>query len=275
VSSAAGPAPTKDRSGLVKLFSRHREVHPYGLADLEEPYWAGSTWWREGDAAVGLLRLPGSSTPVAYAVTATAPEQTRDLLAAVAPQLPPHLIINGVTGLLDPLSRRYDHDWVTPYWKMQLARPERLPAADPAAVEVGADHLDALRDLFAVASSPEAFFTPDLLETGHYVGHWDRGRLIAVAGIHVVSRRHRVAALGNVATHPDERRRGLARRLVGTVCRRLLEEVDTVGLNVGQGNEAGLDLYRRCGFEVVIDYEEAELRLASGGGGRAPDGRLR
>lgn len=258
--SAPGPVPTRDRAGLVELYSRHREVHPYGLADLDDPYWADSTWWREEDAAVGLLSLPGSPTPVAYAVTATAPGATRNLLAAIAPQFPPHLIINGVTGLLAPLSPRYTHDWVTPYWKMQLSHPERLPSADPAAAPVGAGHVGDLRDLFAVASSPEAFFTPDLLDTGHYVGRWEQGRLIAVAGIHVVSRRHGVAALGNVATHPEARRRGLARGLVGTVTRRLLDDVATVGLNVGQANAPGLDLYRQCGFETVIDYEEAELR---------------
>lgn len=256
----AGPSPTDDHRGLVELFARRPDVHPYGLGDLDEPYWTGSTWWRAGDAAAGLVHLPGSDVPVVYAVTAESPDATLDLLGAIAPQLPDHLVINGVTGLLEPLRSHFGHDWVTPYWKMHLARPDRLPTPDPAAEPVGRAQLEELVDLFDVASSPEAFFTPELLDSGFYFGRRHHGRLVAVAGIHVCSLDHDVAALGNIATHPDHRRQGLAEGLVGAVCGALLAEVGVVGLNVGQANTAALALYRAVGFDIVLDYEEAELR---------------
>jgi ribosomal protein S18 acetylase RimI-like enzyme len=256
----AGPAPTDDRRGLVELFARRPDVHPYGLGDLDEPYWSGSTWWRHGDAAAGLVHLPGSDIPVVYAVAAEDPDATLDLLGAIVPQLPDHLIINGVTGLLEPLRAQYDHDWVTPYWKMHLARPERLPDPDPRAEPIGRPHVDELLELFEVASSPEAFFTPELLDSGLYFGRRHDGQLVAVAGIHVWSRDHDVAALGNIATHPGHRRRGLATGLIGAVCAALRPDIGVVGLNVGQANTAALALYRAIGFDVVVDYEEAELR---------------
>jgi ribosomal protein S18 acetylase RimI-like enzyme len=255
-----GPAPTLDRRGLIELFSRRRDIHPYGLGDLDEPYWSRSTWWRDGDAVVGLIHLPGSEVPVVYAVTAEATEATLQLLEAVAPQLPDHFIINGVSGLLEPLGARYDHEWVTPYLKMHLTRPDRLPTPDLAAESVDRGQLEEIQELFALASSPEAFFTPELLDTGYYRGRRHGGRLVAVAGIHVCSPDNDVAALGNIATHPDHRRQGLAEGLVAGVVDALLAEVAVVGLNVGLTNGAAHRLYRGIGFATVIDYEEAELR---------------
>ena len=43
-------------------------MHPYGLADLEEPFWSSSTWYRRGDAVVAVLDLGGD--PVVYAIAA-------------------------------------------------------------------------------------------------------------------------------------------------------------------------------------------------------------
>ena len=86
-------------AALADLYGRHREVHPYGLADLDEPFWSRSTWYREGDAAVGVLDL-GSGEPVLYAIAADAAldAATLDLLERLAPDLPDHFVITGPTG---------------------------------------------------------------------------------------------------------------------------------------------------------------------------------
>ena len=56
----------------------------------------------------------------------------------------------------------------------------------------------------------------------------------------------------NIATHPDHRRRGLARRVV---CALLDEararDLVTVTLEVRESNEAAIALYRSLGFAVV------------------------
>lgn len=56
----------------------------------------------------------------------------------------------------------------------------------------------------------------------------------------------------NIATHPDHRRRGLARRVVGA----LLDEARarglvTVSLEVRESNIAAIELYRSFGFVTV------------------------
>ena len=62
--------PVDDQAGreaLVDLYRRDRHNHIYALADLAEPFWSRSRWWRRGDAAVGLIGL-GDDEFVVYAV---------------------------------------------------------------------------------------------------------------------------------------------------------------------------------------------------------------
>ncbi|MEH1099868.1 GNAT family N-acetyltransferase [Micromonospora sp. CPCC 205561] len=91
------------------------------------------------------------------------------------------------------------------------------------------------------------------------MGVRDGDELVAVAGVHVYSPRYRVAALGNVTTHPRLRGRGLAGAAVAQVCRRLAADVTHVTLNVKAENAAALRLYRRLGFTRVADYGEFAL----------------
>jgi ribosomal protein S18 acetylase RimI-like enzyme len=253
------PAAETAPDALVELFEADRAVHVYGLADLEDPYWSSSTWFRRGQAAVGVLDL-GSGAPVLYAVSSRAPEATLDLLEELVPVLPDHFVITGVRGLADRLAPRYRADWSIPHVKMHLAGTARLPPADPGLEPLDRTHLDEVLALRATTPDGGAFFVPGLLDTGQYLGlREDGGDLVAVAGVHVLSPRHGVAAVGNVLTHPGHRRRGHARALMGTLCRRLVEVVPTVGLNVAVDNTGARALYEQLGFEVVADYDEAEL----------------
>jgi len=252
----------EDPEELAELYGRHREVHPYGLADLEEPLWSRSTWYRSGDAAVGVLDL-GSGEPVLYAIAADRPAQaaTLDLLEALAPELPDHFVITGPVGLADRLAPGFAADWVIPHVKMHLPDGDRLPPPDDRVEWLDRTGEARVVELRAHGEDASAFFLPSLLDTGWYVGigHDDAG-LAAVAGVHVISLRHGVAALGNVLTHPAHRRRGLARALVATLSHRLLTTVPTVGLNVGTTNAGARALYEDLGFVPLVVYEEAELR---------------
>jgi len=69
-----------------------------------------------------------------------------------------------------------------------------------------------------------------------------------------------VAAIGNVATSPLHRGKGLARAVCARVCAELRDDVDHIGLNVDQDNHAALKCYQSLGFERVSSYEEALLR---------------
>jgi ribosomal protein S18 acetylase RimI-like enzyme len=252
------PAPVSDPAPIRELYERDRPVHPYGLADLVQ-FWDVSRWWRDGDAAVGILDLPGSPVPVVYAVTARAVAASLDLLAALVPVLPDHFVITGPPGLTARLAPVYSARWSDAYQKMHLARPDRLPPEAPDIVDLGADDLPALERLYATDPDAGDFFHVGLVTAGRYVGRWADGELLAAAGTHIVDPVSGVAAIGNVATRPDHRRRGLGQAVVGALCHRLLAEVRTVGLNVRDRTPGARALYSGLGFEVVAPYEEAEL----------------
>jgi predicted GNAT family acetyltransferase len=101
-----------------------------------------------------------------------------------------------------------------------------------------------------------------MLQTGRYYGVRDAGRLLSVAGVHVHSPAMRVAALGNIATHPTARGRGLAAAVTARLCAELLRECDHVGLNVKADNQPAVACYSRLGFAPVAEYEECTLTLA-------------
>ncbi|MFA9432316.1 GNAT family N-acetyltransferase [Egicoccus sp. AB-alg2] len=245
---------------VLDVFARDRDVHPYGIADVQQ-LWDVSRWWVAGDAVAGRIDLPGSHVPVVYAVAARDPAATLDLLAELqaAGVLADHYVVTGPRGLTARLRGVRRPRWSTDYVKMALRHLDRLPAADVEVDVLGRDDLPALRTLYATDATPGTFFHDALVDTGCYVGLRDGDRIVASAGVHVVDRVNGVAALGNVLTAAGHRGRGLGRRVTATLCRRLLAQVDTVGLNVAADNTAAHRLYAGLGFVDVLPYEEAEL----------------
>lgn len=252
------PEPAARPRDVLERFLAHRQVHPYGIADVAQ-LWAVSRWWVRDGGVVGVIDLPGTDAPVLYAVSADAADATLDLVSDLAPSLPARLAATGPVGLVARLRDGYTASRSDRYRKMHLARPDRLPPPDADVEILDRRDLDALEHLFATDPHAGDFFHPGLLDTGHYVGIRSSGLLVATAGIHVVDRHHGVAALGNIATHPAHRRRGLARAAVATLCHRLLSEATTIGLNVRQHNTAAAALYAGLGFEPSVAYEEADL----------------
>src|SRR5262249_14112428 len=120
---------------------------------------------------------------------------------------------------------------------------------------LGTPDLPAILELYRQAYAGN-WFDARMLETGQYLGAYASDELIAVAGVHAYSERYRVAALGNVATHPRRRGQGLGTAVTAALCRRLLERVDLVGLNVDADNLAALRCYEKLGFEQRAPYEE-------------------
>lgn len=259
------PAACADHAGLLALYERDREVHPYGIADLAQ-LWDRSRWWRDDDAAIGLLDLPGSPVPVVYAVAARSPARTLDLLADLAAHgwLPDRFVVTGPRGLTVRLAAAWQPRWRQDYVKQALTAPTDLPPADRSVRVLTTADLPALTALHATDDSAGTFFHADLLATGAYVGLEVDGRLAASAGVHVLEPGQGVAALGNVVTHPSARGRGYARRTVATLCHRLRTEVTTIGLNVAADNLVAIRLYERLGFREVHVYEEAELVRRAG-----------
>jgi predicted GNAT family acetyltransferase len=112
---------------------------------------------------------------------------------------------------------------------------------------------------FYAASYPNGGFTAAALQPGRYAGLRLDGVLVGVAGVHAWSAAYRVAALGNVATHPAFRGRGVAARVTASLCRWLLDTVDHIGLVVMADNHAAIRSYEKIGFSHHSDVEACSL----------------
>ena len=103
---------------------------------------------------------------------------------------------------------------------------------------------------------PGNWFNARMLQTKQYFGLRIENRLVSIAGIHVYSEKYKVAALGNIVTHPDYRGNGFGKAVTAGLCQSLSEHVDNIGLNVKADNAAAIALYEKLGFEIVGTYYE-------------------
>jgi ribosomal protein S18 acetylase RimI-like enzyme len=237
-----------ERKAEIERFLRQDPLlHLYGIGDLDPFFWDYTRWY--GLRTNALLRAiallyTGISPPTLLALSRET-DSLCELVESIRPQLP---------------SRFYSHlsPGVNRVPKMGLSAPERLAQVKIGdVVELGPGDREELLQFYRT-SYPGNWFDPRMLETGCYRGIREDSQLVSVAGIHVFSPAYRVAALGNIATRPDRRGRGLALRVTAALCRSLLQEVEHVGLNVRADNRSAIRIYERLGFERVSEYEEFE-----------------
>jgi ribosomal protein S18 acetylase RimI-like enzyme len=258
----------RDRAELERWLRRDARAHVYALADLDDVFWSDTRWFASRSGleldAVCLL-LEKLALPILYAVSPAGDTAMRRLLGWLRPTLPDRVFATLGVGLSAELAGEFEVESHGQFLKMALDGAGRLGVPEPAGLErLGVAHLDELRAFYAHdAYLPEErhgrFFEPYMLEIGPWFGIREAGRLVSVAGVHVVSARTSVAALGGIATRPDRRGRGLARAVTAVLCRALRDEVELVGLNVAAGNESAIRCYASLGFREVCRYEEMEL----------------
>ena len=247
-----------DPDELATFFGDCVAAHIYALADLEEPFWSGSRWYRRGDAVVGLIGLPSGEGLACYCVATRDPAGTLALIADLAPHLPPGLLVTGPAGLAEALAVVRPLTWHAPHVRYELVDAGALPGPDPRVEPLGASDVGELTALFD-ADPGAVFFLPHMLDDGAFVGVRSEGRLVAAAGTHVLSERFGVAAIGAVYTAPSARGQGLGRAVTAAVARHLRPRVTTIGLNVAAANAAARRIYASIGFTDILTYEEAEL----------------
>lgn len=222
----------------------------YALADLD-PEHVAYAHWMVNDRAV-VLAYSGLEPPVLFAHGD--PGAALELLRAAPPSpyqytlLPTHRTLLGAQLKSEKEVRM---------WRMALRKKDFRPEPDARSTRLAVSDLDELHSLFAgQVEGPDAFHVRQL-ELGPFYGIREVGELRAVAGVHVFSKPARVAAVGNVFTHPEWRGRGLGGAVSTAVVSELFESgIETVVLNVGMQNEAALRVYRRLGFMPFCGYYE-------------------
>jgi GNAT superfamily N-acetyltransferase len=184
-----------------------------------------------------------------------------ELLSAVHRWLPVRFFAHfspGIERYFEHTHRLASHG---KHFKMMLRDRSQLVVPESSSISAlspgDVDEVHAFYD----ESFPETWFDPRMLESGQYYGWREGEKLVSVGGIHVYSPQYRVAALGNITTHPEYRGRGFAAAVTARVCGSVCEEADHVGLNVKADNFPALACYRRLGFEVAVEFGEFMVEL--------------
>jgi ribosomal protein S18 acetylase RimI-like enzyme len=140
----------------------------------------------------------------------------------------------------------------------QLVWDAAVPAADDAlaVVRLGPEHVPQMLELVAVTQpGPFAARTGEL---GEYIGVFEAGRLVAMAGERMKAGVLR--EISGVCTHPDFQGRGYAHRLVEKLIRLEVRRNQTPFLHVMHDNFHARRLYERMGFR---HHQEVVLRVVS------------
>ncbi len=259
---------TRDRVALAAFFRRDAALHAYALGDLDEFFWPHTRWWAwdrgYGFEQVALL-YQEPDVPVLLLLETGRPGDATAFAETLLPVLPDRIYVHLSPSLLPVFEASLETTVeAAPHLKLGLRHlgPLTTPV-DPRVAVLTPDELPEIEAFYA-AAYPGSWFEPRMLETGRYLGLREDGELLCIAGLHVYSPAYKVAALGNVATAPGARGRGLARELCARLCTLLRDDdgVDTVALNVHADNAPAIAAYRRLGFVEAGRYVEAGFARA-------------
>lgn len=250
----------QDKDEIESFLRRNVPLHIYELGDLDDFYWPHTAWYamREGKQVRALLMLyTAEALPVLLALCdrGDIPLQ-KELMYSTSHLLPKRFYGHVTPGIEEAFS---EGSILTPMganFRMLLRNARTINEVDTTSVSPlsisDAGELMAFYEL----SYPGHHFNPRMVTTGMYWGVKKGGSIVSVAGVHVYSQRYGVAALGNIATHPDFRKRGLGTAVTAKLCTVLLGSVETIGLNVKADNLVALDWYRKLGFEEIGTIEQ-------------------
>lgn len=246
--------PLTDIQAIRSILAPRVEYTAYALGQLEPALFPRTRWYyARGTTGTGLVLHSrgglGDATFVmgdADAVLAilTIHPGTAQTYATCQPQ---HLEV---------LRRVYRLATQQPMIRMGVERTSFVPVRDEPTIALTGLDIRKLNSLYGSEGGP-SYYVPDHIDSGVYRGVVRDGRLVAVAGTHVVSRHEGVAVVGNVFTHPSYRGHGYATSATSAVTEALLEYCDHVVLTVDPNNTPAVAAYARLGYREVCHLVEA------------------
>lgn len=246
-----------DPEEVLRLLREDRLASAYVLGDVDRHGRPRGEWFLSPSppAIAGFQRL--SYGAAVYAAGSPAG------FAAIIEQTarPGELYFSGPQELLDAIRPRYSLVSADQMIRMALTAAQFRPMG--TADRLTAGEADQVNRLYRLGAGGQ--ITRQQIAEGVYFGAREDGRLVAVAGTHFINARERLAAVGNVFTHPAYRGRGHATRVTSAVAMALLDRCRDIILNVSATNAPAQAAYRRLGFSEYSRFVEAfSTRRSSG-----------
>ena len=239
--------PLRDPGELRAMLSPHRAYAAYALGQLQPDLFARSDWW-VARGAQGQALLLHSQGGLGSALLALGAPEALEALLRLHPG-PRHTFLTGQPQQLEVMLRHFHLPQENAMVRLQVDRESFRPVIGEARRLHGSDVRHVNR-LYRADGTP-AFYTSENIEDAVYYGGYQDGRLVAVAGTHVVTQAESIGVIGNVFTHPAYRGRGLGTLVTNAVTRDVLASCREAVLSVDPGNEHALRAYRRLGFREV------------------------
>ncbi len=244
-----------DKSQLKRFLSTNPAEALYFLGDLDDYYFPKCEWFfvEDNDAPRSVILLYKSSITTLLVLGS---------ISGVEHFLTEHLDLlpdEFYSAWFDRYDALMTNIFVIPNPKGMLRMTVTIETFKPINYSgeikfLNLSHRDEVIRL--LESYPGNFFEEYQLATGYYRGIFMDNRLVAMAGVHTASVDTGVAAIGNVVTDAEYRKRGLAGYVTSGVVAALLKDHDLVGLNVGEDNQHAVRTYARLGFEVKMKFRE-------------------
>jgi GNAT superfamily N-acetyltransferase len=249
--------PLTDRAVVQARLETDRPWSAFSLADLE-PVHEPHAHWHGYDGGAAIVLVYAAFTPPILFCHGPLDELDRLLAEPDVAARSPQAWLN-ITPAQQSIARKHFATFDARAMVRMLFDPacgQDLRDVPEARLQrLTATHVDELVALYA--DEAPAFFRPRQVDEGVYWGAWVDGRLVSVAGTHVMSAQYAVGAIGNVHTAPAFRGRGLAALVTAAVVRDLREAgASTVVLNIVATNVAARRVYERIGFREYCVYHE-------------------
>lgn len=255
----------KDKSVIRAFLERDAGYAAYALGDLEPPYDRHATWTGAmlDDELAALALVFGDLEPPALFLMGTNPGISALLVHGVGPD---EVYFTARPDQQPLLEDWYDLMKPDAMYRMRLRQEKYQPVEESKfpVVKLGPQHLTDLNAFFQMGAETDEriiAFSPNQVRDGYFHGVYLEETLIAAAGTHLVARQSKLAAIGNVLTHPEYRGKGLGSATSSAVTSALFEAgIETIVLNVAQGNSPAIRIYQGLGFERVGPFIEGQAR---------------
>jgi ribosomal protein S18 acetylase RimI-like enzyme len=252
---------SRNKNEIYSFLSRNKRLNLYLIGDLDDFFWPHTTWYTAlvNGKIEAVALLYSGMTPSTFLLFHEGDLSCpKELIRELLPELPEEFNVHLSPGLLEHFGMENIIKNYGRNCRMILVKPPEI-ITDEKIRRLERTDLKEIEQFYCL-SYPGNWFDFRMLETGKYFGYFDQGILAGIAGIHVYSPGYSIAALGNIATHPDFRGRKIAYKLTSALCSDLWNDADTIGLNVSSANSAAIKCYENAGFEIRGYYDECFIR---------------